>query len=127
MRALKPFRRPRLWFGLWCFAVVLVITLSLAPPAPLPDLPSGSDKVEHALAYFLLSAGAVQIFAGRGVHVMVAIALVMLGIGLEFAQGAFTTDRMQDPWDALANALGVVIGLATSWMPWRSLLLKLDR
>jgi hypothetical protein len=34
---------------------------------------------------------------------------------------------MQDPWDALANTLGVLAGAATALTPWRDLLLRLDR
>jgi hypothetical protein len=38
-----------------------------------------------------------------------------------------TVTRMMDGWDALANCLGVLAGLATVLAPWRDLLLRLDR
>ncbi len=124
--ALKPFHRPRLWLGLWLLAVAVVAVLSLVNLSRLPPVPDGGDKVEHFLAYGLLSASAMQVFARRRGCLLVAVLLVALGIGLEFAQGALTTTRMADPRDALANTLGVLTGLATLLTPLRGLLLALD-
>jgi VanZ family protein len=124
---LKPFRRPRLWLGVWVAAVLSVVALSLMPPAPLPELPSGGDKVEHFLAYGLLAMGAVQLFATRAAWLLLAVGLVAMGVGLEYAQGAYTDNRMQDPFDALANTLGVIAGLATAWTPLRDAWLRVER
>ena len=124
--ALKPFHRPRLWLGLWLLAIVSVIVLSLVNLSGLPPVPEGGDKVEHFLAYALLSASAVQLFASRRACLLMAVLLVALGVGLEFAQGALTTTRMADPRDALANTLGVVAGLLTVFMPLRHALQVLD-
>ena len=124
--ALKPFHRPRLWLGLWLLAIVSVIVLSLVNLSGLPPVPEGGDKVEHFLAYALLSASAVQLFAKRRGCLLMAALLVALGVGLEFAQGALTTTRMADPRDALANTLGVVAGLLTVFMPLRHVLQALD-
>ncbi|MBO9717414.1 MAG: VanZ family protein [Pseudoxanthomonas sp.] len=120
---LKPLRRPWLWLGLWCLAVAIVIVTSLTPPPPVV-LPRNGDKVEHLLAYGLLAAAAVQVFRpGRGL-LAVGAGLVLMGIALEFAQGAFTTTRMADPADALANTVGVTLGLLTVFAPWRDALLR---
>jgi VanZ family protein len=124
---LKPFRRPWLWLGVWLAGVLAVVALSLMPPAPLPELPSGGDKVEHFLAYCLLAMGAVQLFALRGLWLLVCAGLVAMGIGLEYAQGAYTVTRMQDPFDALANTLGVAAGLATALTPLRDAWLRVER
>ena len=123
---LKPFRRPRLWLGLWLLAVAIVVVLSLVNLSGLPPVPEGGDKVEHFLAYALLSASAMQLFATRRGCVVVAALLVALGVGLEFAQGALTTTRMADPRDAMANTLGVLAGLATLFTPLRGMLLAVD-
>lgn len=121
----KPLRRPWLWLGLWLSAIVAVIALSLAPPPAMPlDLPPGVDKVEHFIAYFLLSAAAVQLFASRRALLWIGLAMVGLGVGLEFAQHLATTTRTMDQADAWANLSGVVAGLATRFAPFHDLLLR---
>nr|WP_295378965.1 VanZ family protein [Pseudoxanthomonas sp.] len=127
MSLLKPLRHPRLWLCLWLLAIATVVALSLGPPPPFPDMPSGTDKLEHGLAYFLLAAGAVQLFRSRGGWMVAGLALVLVGIGVEFAQGAYTSDRMRDPFDAIANTVGVLLGLSTVLTPMRDLLLRLER
>jgi VanZ family protein len=108
---LRAFARPRVWLGIWIFGWLLAITLSLVrPPSIGLDVPD-SDKLGHLLAYFTLSAWAVMVFATRRAQWLAALALVALGVGMEFAQGAFTDYRMQDPRDALANTVGVLLGL----------------
>ncbi|MGV8960786.1 MAG: VanZ family protein [Stenotrophomonas sp.] len=124
MAALKPLRRAWLWLALWWLAVLAVIVVCLMPPPPLPPLPDNSDKVEHFLTYFLLAAGAVQLWRGSRTLLVVGLGLVVMGIGIEWAQGAWTVTRMADPMDALANSLGVVAGMATALTPLRDWLLK---
>lgn len=121
---LKPLRHRRFWLGVWLAAVLTVIVVCLIPPPPLA-LPQGSDKLEHFLAYFLLGGSAVQVFQRGRVLSWVAVGLVLMGIGIEIAQGALTETRMADPADAVANTIGVVAGLATALTPWRDLLLRL--
>ena len=94
-RAFKPLRRPALWGGLWIAAIAAVVVLSLAPSVPMPDVPDG-DKLGHFLAYFALAAAAVQLYARWSALLGAGIGLVLLGIGLEYAQGALTATRMQD-------------------------------
>ncbi len=125
-RSLKSFHHPRLWTGLWVVAVALVVVGSLLPPKDLPPL-SINDKLEHFAAYAVLSAGAVQLFARRLSWGLVCVLLVMLGIGLEFMQANMGLGRMFDRYDALANTIGVSVGLATSFLPWRDALLRIDR
>ncbi|MGH8027792.1 MAG: VanZ family protein [Pseudoxanthomonas sp.] len=124
--ALKPLRRPRLWLGLWVAGIVALIVVCLIPLDALPPLPENSDKAEHLFGYFALSAAAVQLFAGRRALMFSTIGLIALGIGIEIAQG-FTAYRSSDPADALANTLGVLLGMATVLTPWRDLLLRLEK
>jgi len=125
-RSLKPFRRPLLWSGLWMLAVAVGVVASLVPASGLPDL-KVSDKFEHFIAYAALSAGAVQLFARRLSWGFVCVLLVLMGIGLEVLQAQMALGRMLDRNDALANAIGVLIGLATAFTPWRDALLRFDR
>lgn len=117
---LKPLRNPRFWLGAWVFAVLALVVVCLIPLRGLPPMPDNSDKVEHLLGYFVLAASAVQLFTRASLR-WVALALVLLGIGIEFAQGQ-TAYRSADPYDALFNALGVMLGMATALTPWRDLL-----
>lgn len=126
MSGTKPLRRPRLWLGLWWLAIIVLIVVCLIPLDALPPLPDNSDKIEHLLGYFLLSAAAVQLFAGWRVLLLAAVGLIALGIGIEFAQG-FTAYRSSDAADALANTVGVLLGMATALTPWRDLLLRLEK
>lgn len=126
MRLYKPFAGPwrRVWPALWWLAVLAVIVLSLVPTPRQVGLPPNSDKVEHLLAYAVLAAAAVQVFRPGRALAFAAVGLVSMGVLLEFAQGAMTTYRQADPADALANSLGVLLGLSTALSPWRDALLR---
>jgi len=126
MAAVRAFRRPWLWLGLWWLGVLVLIYVCMMPhPPQLSDLPD-TDKAEHFLAYLLLAAGAVQVYAGPRAWRWAALGLLLLGIGIEVAQGAWTTTRSADPFDALADALGVAAGMATALTPLRDLLWRLE-
>ena len=109
---LRAFRRPSVWVGLWSVGWILCVALSLITPPQLGmDVPEG-DKLGHFVAYGLLGAWAVWLFPGTRAQALSALALVLLGIALEYAQGAWTADRMMDWRDAVADAAGVLAGLA---------------
>ncbi|WP_200893879.1 VanZ family protein [Xanthomonas sp. GPE 39] len=123
----RPFRWPWLWLGLWWLAIIVLIYLCMIPrPPQLLDMPEG-DKVEHFLAYLLLAAGAVQLYASPRAWTGAALGLLALGVGIEFAQGAWTSTRSADPFDALADALGVALGMVTLFTPLRDVLWHLER
>src|SRR5699024_5265543 len=81
----------------------------------------GGDKIGHFLAYAALAAGAVQLYARWPSLLGAGLGLVLMGIGLEWAQGALTETRQMERADALANTLGAIGGLATRLTPWRDL------
>ena len=123
--SLRTFRRPWLWLSFWLVGWTICIVLSLAPPPSL-DAPPDSDKLGHLLAYFLLSAWAVALFRDLRTQLLAAFALVVLGVGLEFAQALLTTTRSGDPRDALADALGVALGLLVGATPLATVLQRVD-
>ena len=106
--------------------IAVVIVGSLLPALLLPDLPEGSDKVEHLLGYAILAAMGVQVFATRRALMFAALFLVALGVGIEVAQDLLTTTRQMDAWDALANTCGVVLGMGTALTRARDVLLRVD-
>lgn len=120
---MKPLRWPWLWLGLWSLLVGAVIVLSLGSAPPGPDVPA-SDKWQHLVTYGVLAAGAVQVFRGGRPVLVAAAGLVLLGIGLEIAQGTLTSDRVMDWRDAVANTAGVGLGLLTRRTGARDVLLR---
>jgi VanZ family protein len=122
MRAL---RWPRAWLGAWALMIVAVIVLSLMPKPPIPpSLTLG--KLDHLLAYFVLSAFAMQLYVRRRAQLGAALALALLGIALEFAQGYLTTYRHMAVYDALIDTLGVALGLAIASTSLATALLRME-
>ncbi|HEY1141635.1 MAG TPA: VanZ family protein [Lysobacter sp.] len=113
MSALRAFRWPWLWVGMWVLMIAAVVTGSLVPSDELPRmLFPGADKLQHMVGYATLSGYAVMLFANRRGRGMAALGLVLLGVLIEGAQSALTTSRQADPVDMLANLLGVGLGQA---------------
>ncbi|HHW4669877.1 MAG TPA: antibiotic resistance protein VanZ [Xylella fastidiosa subsp. multiplex] len=123
---LRPRWRPLLWLSLWIAAILVVIIASVLPQKDLPQVPAGGDKVEHLLTYFLLAWGAAVLFVRPLIVLAVGMGLVLLGIGIEVAQGMFTVDRLPDVADALANTMGVVLGMLMRLTPLDGVLVWLD-
>lgn len=112
--------------GLWSAAVAVVVVASLLPPQQIPAVPRGVDKVQHLLAYAALAAGAVQLFARRLSLLSACVGLALLGIALEHMQADMGLGRAMEANDALANAAGVLLGLATQFTPARDWLLRVE-
>lgn len=126
---MRPLRRPRLWLGVWIGMLAVVIVLSLVrPPDVQVQLPDNADKVEHLLAYAALALAGLQLFASRSALVWMVFGLVALGVGLEIAQGTLVPAvRSMDWLDAVANTLGVLLGVAPVRTRWATLLLRWER
>lgn len=91
--------------------VVLVIFLSLLPAEFVSVELLPWDKMNHAAAYAVLAlVGGLSMRGGRPL-LLVAVALLILGGGLEVAQAA-VPNRTPSPYDALANAVGIAFGIS---------------
>ncbi|MEJ7745778.1 MAG: VanZ family protein [Luteimonas sp.] len=124
---LREFRRPALWTAIWLVALATIAVVCLRPvPEWVPQGFVGIDKLEHFLAYLALSAYAVMLFARPRTQALAGLGLIVFGVAIELAQGAFTA-RTADLGDALANALGVWLGLASASTRAASLLQCVDR
>ena len=122
---LKPLKRRRTWLAMWLLAIATVIAACLLPSSDLPQVPV-SDKLEHALAFLVLSVAAGQLFLRGTPLVIVAFGLLALGAGIELAQALLTTTRAMEAADLLADAIGIAAGVATAWTPFGNLLLRVD-
>lgn len=124
---LREFRRPRVWVCLWLALIAGVVVASLLPSGELPKIPiQDLDKVEHFLAYAVLSAYAVMLFARMRAQALAALALIVLGLALEAAQAQMTQTRTGSGADALANTLGVLTGLQLAVTPLARALQRFD-
>ena len=94
--------------GIFLVALVVVLVLSLIPVPQGMSLFSWQDKLEHAAAFMALALLAERTQWPRRWWIG---GLLVYGIVIELVQG-LTPHRMADPWDAAADALGVVAALA---------------
>ena len=106
---LEPeFRARRLWLFVGWSMVVTVIYLSLAPVSIDVGVEQG-DKYLHALAYSALMLWFASLYTGPARRLLLAAALVGMGIAIEFLQG-LTDYRTFEIADMVADAVGVGAG-----------------
>lgn len=105
--------------------VGLVIYLSLTPHPPEPFSFSNADKLEHGIAYGSLALWFCQIYVSVRSRMIAIIALIGLGIGLEFVQG-WTGYRFFDVWDMVANSIGVMLGFLLVLTPFGRLFILIE-
>lgn len=98
----------RLWVALFVAAQAALFVMALLPvPEHLVWVPF-VDKIEHLASFFVLTW--LGLVAGVRPRWRLALLLVGLGVAIELAQ-ALTSWRQGDVLDALADALGVGLGL----------------
>jgi VanZ family protein len=118
-----PLRRPTLAYAVW---VAMFVAITIGSLLPARDLPTpafdGFDKLEHLLGYAVLSGWSALLFTTRRARVTALFGVIAFGIAIEFAQGAFTTTREPDLFDAIANATGAALGQTLAFTRLRALL-----
>lgn len=97
------------WLAAGWLGIGLAVFLSLTPAPPQIDLGSYTDKWEHITAYAVLMWWFSHLRTTLSERALTGIALVVMGIAIEFAQHA-TAARTFEISDMLAGALGVVLG-----------------
>ena len=116
----------RLWITVGWLLVGLVVYLSLTPHPPEPVTFNNADKFQHALAYGALALWFGQIYRSVTSRVMLALALTVLGVGLEYVQG-WTGYRTYDVLDMVADGAGVSLGWLLALTPLGRLLEWFER
>ena len=126
MNGLRPLPHLALWrwLGRLALAAIVVVCLVPMPPSPIPI--EGSDKLEHALGWFLVTLWYAQLAAVPRALLARACGFLALGAAIELAQ-SLTWWRSADPWDLAANAAGVALGIVIGSTPARGILARLDR
>lgn len=114
---LLALRHPRLWLVTGWILIVLSVIVSIVPAQHLPQPPGISDKAEHLVAYALLSLWFAGIYP-RSRYIAIAVGLFVMGIAIEWVQGAMNLGRQADLRDVIANSVGICAGLvlALAWL-----------
>jgi hypothetical protein len=104
-------RYRRSWLaGGWALIAFVIVICMLPAPVIAPIARFLPDKLEHAIAYFVLTLWFSGLYP-KGSLWWIALALVLMGCAIEIAQGTFTSTRQMDVNDALANFVGVAVAL----------------
>jgi VanZ family protein len=111
---LLPLRHPRLWLIIGWGFVALSTLANLVPAEKLPTPHGLNDKVEHMVGYALLSLWFAGIYP-RSRYPMIAGGLFLMGVFIEWLQGAMHFGRTADFRDVIANVTGIAIGLSLAW------------
>lgn len=107
--------RNALWLAILATLGVAILSLGAVPKLNLGLNLKSSDKYLHFIAYF--SLGLLWFFALKDrlhryvFRIMIPLSLILYGIILEGLQGGLTTYRTADIYDALANAVGVLVAM----------------
>lgn len=112
----------KIWLSIGYALLSMTAVLSLIPG---PDIGS-SDKLIHFVTYALLSGWFSLIVKYSRTLWAVLFGLIAFGFLMEYLQG-FTSYRRQDIDDAIANSVGVMVGMAIHFSPLRGLLVKFDK
>lgn len=91
---------------LFVFLLFVVFWLALLPAPDVVKLVSWQDKVEHAVLFALLALFALAAWPER--PLTIALGLLLYGAAMEIAQ-SMTEHRFGDPWDWLADAVGLLV------------------
>jgi hypothetical protein len=119
-----PLQYRRFWIACGFGFIVLVVVLSLTPEAP--DLGQVDDiKANHLLAYGWMMFWFAQIYRRIPTKLGIGIALLALGIALEYFQ-RMTGYRTFRYSDMFTDGLGVTIGFLFSLGPLGSGLSMLE-
>ena len=98
-----------LWLLTGWLGVVAAFVFSLNPATAHAPLIQHGDKLTHLASYATLMFWWAQLYIAPRQRLVLAVALILLGIAIELLQG-FTPSRQSDVFDALANTIGIVLG-----------------
>ncbi len=95
--------------GAFAVAVLVSLAVLFAPASDVPTAPPGVDKVVHGLLFLALA------LTGRWAGIrqaVLGVALIGYAVVSELVQGISPLGRSMSVGDWLADAVGVVAGLA---------------
>jgi VanZ family protein len=116
----------RIWVVIGWALIFLVIYLSLAHESPSTLTFENLDKIKHLAAYAMLSFWLCQVYPSRRARLLVIVALLALGVALEYVQG-WTGYRTFDVLDMQADGVGVLAGWLLVLTPLGRMLAGIER
>ncbi len=114
----------KLWITLGGIYVALVLYLSLTSNPPDLRVPQALD-IGHVLAYLWLTLWFTQIYRTNLGRSILAVALCLMGIGVEILQG-LGGYRVFEYTDMALNTLGIALGLMLARTRLQNSLLALE-
>ena len=109
-----PLRHRTAWLAAVAVLVAGIATGSLAPATTVTSI-GVWDKLQHASAYFVLTAMLVGIVERRA-YPLAGVGALLFGGLIEVAQGTLTTTRVMDWHDLVANSTGIVAALGSAYL-----------
>ena len=105
-----PLRFPRVWVTLaWLFVSLAIVACLL--PGNAANVGFLNDKFMHSLGFFALTTWFTGIYP-RSRYFLIAVLLLVMGIGIELAQEAMQLGRRAELRDVYADAGGIAAGVA---------------
>ena len=107
---------PRGWqqaaFFAWLAGMATVAVFTLSSRLGPPEGP-GMDKIVHFAGYMVLAVQAQPVFSTRRAALIAALCMVPFGIAMEIGQD-YVPGRQADVFDAVANSIGALMGVAVA-------------
>jgi VanZ family protein len=110
----------KIWLIIGIAIVAFLWFVSLMPAPPYIGIPN-EDKYAHLISYGGTMWWWAQLWPTWQKRLLLAILFALMGVAIEFAQGA-TGWRTFDVMDMLANSAGVVVGWVVAMTPLGKLL-----
>ena len=120
------FRFPRIWLGIGLLLIALMIGASFMPNFSPAIYFEHIDKLGHFVAYLAVTCWFSLLFTRNRDRWVIALALVVLGIGLEYLQ-RFSASHVFEYEDMGANAAGVLCALLLAQIGFSRGLVAVER
>ena len=105
----------RVWWAVGVVLLAAAIWVCLMPVNHVVSVFEWSDKTSHLLGHGILALYFTGIVARRSWW-KIFVGLLLMGVGIEFAQYYMHVGREGDPRDVLANSAGAAVGIASGWL-----------
>ncbi len=98
---------------LWAAAALSFFVISLIPSLQLPSV-HHADLVIHGAVYIVLAGIPVAMVDELRIAIAMSIFLGFVGMAVEVAQ-SYVPGRTASELDAMANWVGIMLGMALGW------------